>query len=731
MKCSLLIFGLLGTLATWGQGQVAIPTPQVAKDTTDTNGIKTWQIPSIKYNDIGFRLDSVVYYMVLIEGFGGNKIREKEPASVSLVGQDILRSGDQTSLQTALNSVPGVMMESRGAGGSHRISIRGSALRAPFAVRNIKMYVDGIPFTSPDGQSPLEVIDAGDLQSVEVMRGPSGTIWGAGNGGVLQFKLSQPLFSAQPKVLWSSTGQAGSFDQYRMNHAVEVGLETWAIRFSQTNQSVDGYRQQEFNRKSSSLLTLRHKLNERHVVQFVGLAYTGNWGLPGGQTAAQRDLDRTLAIPYSVERNASVWRDRQMMGLSHTYYATNGSKWTTSINAYGTDKTNPYGTSNFRNGFKVEKAGGGGLRSVYTQRLKKSTQYVHQLIIGIESQLEHYFIEETKNNFGKPGDFKYQYNVNYGNAALFALADFNWHYRFGLQVGATAMQERQEVSGYNAAGWATDTLAHSAVQIMPRVASTWSFCQYWNMFVALGVGNSMPTVFELVDYENNQYNLDLAPERAFNREVGVKYNNYVKERMFEIAYYYTNVRGIILSETVQVPDPNNPSQPLEIDQFANRGVTAQQGLEVTSSLSWKTTNNKWRLQWQSSGSWNRYRFVAYEAYQGRRLPGMPEVQWFNHVRLTWKQQYSVGTMLQYVGPIDLVSSNEVRSTDYAVINVYGEFFQELGKRIKVSARGGVNNVTDEHYSGYYNYNDVNGRYYNAALPVNYFGLLSLEIKLMR
>jgi iron complex outermembrane receptor protein len=249
---------------------------------------------------------------------------------------------------------------------------------------------------------------------------------------------------------------------------------------------------------------------------------------------------------------------------------------------------------------------------------------------------------------------------------------------------------------------------------------------------SLGVGNSMPNVFEMIDYENNRYNLDLQPEQGLNRELGLKWGDPVGEMSFEVNYYYTNIRRIILSETAMVADPGNPNAQIEVDQFANKGTTAQQGIEVSGAWARYFDDKRLHLQLNTAGSWNHYRFVDFESaavnYAGRRLPGVPDVQWFNHVKLTYRRHYSVGTMIQYMGPIDLTYSNEVRSTDYTLVNVYASAERTFGKHWTLGVRAGINNATDVKYSGFFNYNDAANRYYNPALPINYFGALSVQFK---
>jgi outer membrane receptor for ferrienterochelin and colicin len=100
-----------------------------------------------------------------------------------------LRSGALPDIQEALNRLPGVKMESRGIGGSRRISIRGSNARSPFAIRNTFLLADGFVLTSADGVSPFEWLDPQLLTGVEVIAGPTGAFIGGGYGGVVSVSL--------------------------------------------------------------------------------------------------------------------------------------------------------------------------------------------------------------------------------------------------------------------------------------------------------------------------------------------------------------------------------------------------------------------------------------------------------------------------------------------------------------------------------------------------------------
>ncbi len=109
------------------------------------------------------------------------------PASVGYVDKDDIQFGQQQlGLDESLNKVPGLFMSNRyNFNQDLRISIRGFGTRAAFGVRGIRMFVDGIPNTLPDGSSSLDNIDIGSTDRMEVIRGPSSSLYGTASGGVI------------------------------------------------------------------------------------------------------------------------------------------------------------------------------------------------------------------------------------------------------------------------------------------------------------------------------------------------------------------------------------------------------------------------------------------------------------------------------------------------------------------------------------------------------------------
>src|SRR6185369_109417 len=124
---------------------------------------------------------------VIVKAYEQNRKLMQVPASIAVINKTQLSRFNNTNILSALNNNPGIRMEERSPG-SYRLNIRGSSLRSPFGVRNVKTYYDDIPYTDPGGNTYLNQLGFYNIQSLEVIKGPGSSLYGAGTGGVLLLK---------------------------------------------------------------------------------------------------------------------------------------------------------------------------------------------------------------------------------------------------------------------------------------------------------------------------------------------------------------------------------------------------------------------------------------------------------------------------------------------------------------------------------------------------------------
>ena len=126
---------------------------------------------------------------VVVKGYYNSQPIIRSVSAVSLVDSSLIRNQQSSSLVSTFNAIAGVRMEERSPG-SYRLSLRGSLLRSPFGIRNIKIYLDEIPLTDAGGNTYLNSIDPLALQSVEIYKGPEANIFGANTGGAVLISVT-------------------------------------------------------------------------------------------------------------------------------------------------------------------------------------------------------------------------------------------------------------------------------------------------------------------------------------------------------------------------------------------------------------------------------------------------------------------------------------------------------------------------------------------------------------
>lgn len=643
-------------------------------------------------------------------------------APIALITNHQIKSTDSYSLLPALNTVPGVSMESRGFGGSHRLSIRGSALRSPFAVRNIKMYVDGIPLTSPDGQTPLELLDAADIERLEIIKGPASTIYGSGNGGVI---LAQtPRIKAGTTTAQASY-QAGSFGSYRSSASATIGMNNGGFRISHIWQDVMGYREQEGNHKNQFTMTYQGYLSAKQRLTAYLTYFDGLWELPGGLNSVQRDTMPAMAVDFSKLNGAKLQRERIHGGIGHRYKGKIFQEETVFYYT-NTRKENPYGTSKFHSGFKHEWADGFGGRSDMTFLLM-SGQNEFKIKAGGEWQSEKYSIIENNIDQGFDGDLKYTYNVSYIQSTIYGLGEMNFGEILSLTAGISKGYTMQDIVGFTAEDFNFDTTLKIQRQWLPRAAGSIHLNKKWQIYQSYSQGNSLPTIFEVVDNENYTYNLSLRPERGVNNEYGLRCSDNEKGIDFELGYYNFRLKDAILP--YQNPD--------NITLYHNAGETLQRGIEWSFRYHVRnkvTQNSAYSdIQFWTSGSYFNYSFLHYEVggsdLSGNTIPGIPKAQINSGIQtdIHHKSGKSVTRFqlahYQYLSQV-LTNDGTVTTDPYSLLNLSASHEIRLTHLAKfpftMRIFAGVNNLLNADYSSFHQYNASNGNYYNPCPLRNYF-----------
>lgn len=174
------------------------------------------------------------------------------PASVSVIDQETIKDSKMMNIKDAMIGTPGVLIESNNQGYDSRLIIRGAGLKAPYGIREIMILLDGIPITDPDSFSRLDFIDTQMIERIEIVKGPSSTLWGANaSGGVINIITKNPrdIKGGEVKV------SGGSFETFSAHTAYSNDIyEKLYYTFSYSHRESDNTwrRRNDFNSNQGS-----------------------------------------------------------------------------------------------------------------------------------------------------------------------------------------------------------------------------------------------------------------------------------------------------------------------------------------------------------------------------------------------------------------------------------------------------------------------------------------------
>jgi iron complex outermembrane receptor protein len=162
------------------------------------------------------------------------------PASIDRIGGDAIRDGrPQVNISESLGGVPGLLARDRqNYAQDVQISVRGFGARSTFGIRGVRLYVDGIPATLPDGQGQISNVDLGSADRIEVLRGPFSALYGNSSGGVIQVFTEE---GSGPPTLGASVA-AGSFGSSRVGVKASGAIASFGYVVSGSTFNTDGYR---------------------------------------------------------------------------------------------------------------------------------------------------------------------------------------------------------------------------------------------------------------------------------------------------------------------------------------------------------------------------------------------------------------------------------------------------------------------------------------------------------
>jgi iron complex outermembrane recepter protein len=630
------------------------------------------------------------------------------PVSVSSIDFEALQSHAPFSLVPALNTVPGVGLEERSPA-SYRLSIRGSLLRSPFGVRNVKVYLDDFILTDASGNTYFNSLDAGSVSGIEIIKGPEGSIYGANTGGVMLLKP----FQTGDSVLIRATLGAASYDTYLQRFSFQHKQGKFQLGMQQAILKSGGYRDHSKSGRKYLHLTPQFNYSSRSnlkaLLLFSDLAYE----TPGGLTQEQFNQNPQGARAIAVSQQAGIFNKTILTGLSHEYKFSNNMRHVISFTGSSTDFKNPFVTN-----YELRDERSMGLRTYAEWRA--NTSFPFSLQAGFEAQQTCLRLKNFVNEAGERGQPQKETNLQANLSMGFLHMEASPINRLNVETGLSVNRFNYQYSPV----FPMETSENKRTfkdQLMPRLAASYQLLKGLVLRGSVSRGFSTPTLEEVNPSGTNINNL-LQAENGWNKELGLRSIWAGGKLYWDVVYFNYKlkksiVRGVNADET---------------DYYINAGSTDQNGLEseiVFKLIPLRNSGFVRGIQLKNSSTFYQFKFANYvngrTDYSGNKLTGVPNKTIISSVLVDLPFKSSVFVQHNYTSTLPLNDANSVWAKKYHLMNAKVTWKGTIsGFPLHVFA--GADNILDEKYSLGNDLNALGGRFFNPAASRNYYFGITLE-----
>lgn len=652
------------------------------------------------------------------------------PASVDVLDGERIRSDGraQVNLSESLALVPGLLARDRqNQAQDLQLSVRGFGARSTFGVRGVRLYVDGIPATMPDGQGQLSHIDLASVGRIEVLRGPFSALYGNSSGGVMQVFTEE----GQGSPVVSSSAATGSDGLRRFDIKASGAAGALGYVLSAGRLSTDGYRAHSAAEREGANLRLDWALDGDRKLTLLANTVSVDAQDPLGLSRAQFD-----AAPRSADASATTFNTRKtvrqsQLGAVYEQRVDTDHQWRLMV--YGGERS----TTQFQaipTGVQANPLHPGGVIGLARDyggldlRWTSRTQLA-QRPLEIVGGLAYDAMKETRRgwqNFqgaelGVQGALRREEDNRVTSLDPYVQATWkpapHWTVNAGVRHSLVRFSSADHyIVGTN--GDDSGSVRYSAT--LPAAGITYAPSAQWRVYAAAGRGFETPTFNELAYRPaGTGLNFALRPSRSDNLEAGVKWRS-VAGAMPRIestlAVFHTATRDEIVTQS------NVGGR----STFQNAGATRRRGLELAGSIA---PARHWLAQLSYTRLDARYRdgfacvgnvvlCPAPLVPAGNRIPGTARTALA--AELGWRPPtgWRAGVDARYLGSVAVNDVNSDAAASFVTLGAHVGYVAEIN-RWTLSAAARLDNLTDRRYAGSVIVNEGNGRYFEPAAGRNH------------
>jgi len=646
------------------------------------------------------------------------------PAAVSVVNGDEMRqAAPRVNLSESLGAVPGLQVQNRqNYAQDLQLSIRGFGSRSTYGVRGLRIYVDGIPATMPDGQGQTSNIDIGSVDTIEVLRGPFSALYGNSSGGVINV-TSQT--GTQPPTVEASS-YYGSFGTWHYgmkatgavgdgSHAGDVDYTVSTNRFT-----THGYRDHSGARKNLANARLGVRINDVSKLTLLLNSVDIKANDAGGLTADEwRDNPRQS--PRGDQYNTRKDTRQTQAGLRYERQLSDQDDLSVMMYA-GERETTQYQSIPRAPQLKPSHAGGVIDLTRHYQGIDTRLTHRGELLVpvtltaGLDYEnmserrkgYENFVMVNGAPQYGEQGALRRNERNLMWNVDPYLQTQWQLTDKLSLDAGVRYSSVWFDSNDYYITpGNGDDSGDASYHKWLPAGSLKYALTDAWNVYLSAGRGFETPTINELSYRADNQSGLNFGLKPSTNDTVEIGSKTRIGNGLLTAALFQTDTDNEI------VVDSSSGGR----TSYKNAGKTRRQGMELGLDQQF---GESWRLKaaWTWLDATYRTNVCGDASCNGNRIPGIARNMGYASFGYQPEQGWYAGSDIRYMSDIMANDENTAKAPSWTVVGLTTGYKWSYG-RMDMDLFGRIDNLFDREYVGSVIVNESNGRYYEPAPGRNY------------
>ena len=627
--------------------------------------------------------------------------------------EQIVRAQTQLGLDESLASIPGLVLQNRfNFAQDLRISIRGFGARANFGIRGVKILVDGIPETLADGQGGIDSIDLTSIGSIEVLRGPSSSLYGNASGGVIRIEsdFDRPDSGIEARLAIGGNGYRKN--QIHINGKSDNKQLSYIASLSRLD--IEGYREHSEHQNSLFNGRMRYIFKDNGTLK-IAVNHTDQPQAndPGGVNLVTLLDDRTAARDRNIALNAGEALEQTRIGL--IYQRNLGRSGELSIRNYHVWR-------DFEGRIPIAGNGvidinryynGGGLMYQHKNTLAGMGS---SSVIGVDYDYQDDDRERFENLNGLSGNQVLKQTEKVTSHAVYLQNQLQINDRWLLSSGLRYDNISFSVDDFRE----NNSASRSLDQLSPMLASSYALNDQTSIYANISTSFETPTTTELALVDETGLNSELAPQVATSYEFGIK-GRFINESSHAQKHAYTlSVFSIDVEKEIIGIEDN-----LGRDIFINAGESTRHGIEFSLKSQLSESFSSSLAYTYSDFSYKKFVDKNNNDYSGNELPGLPQDTL--HVAINYQHEAGLFATVEalYLGQFSLDNANTETMDSSLVTDLRGGYnFTMNGLSIEPFI--GISNLFNEVYSANARINAFGGRFYESGPDRNLYAGVSIR-----